>query len=102
MRKPGVLEENSGARSMRRLLALGCFFLSGYLYHECARKENMSALYAGMASEAGMLLLLFFTTWSELRELVAAARGGGFPGRIPRGQGRLTEGTEENPEESGT
>ncbi len=60
---------------MRRVLALGCFVQGAYLYWECARTGRMAALYAGMASEAGMLLLLFFTTWTDLKGVVLAVKG---------------------------
>ncbi len=60
---------------MRRVLALGCFMQGAYLYWECARTGRMAALYAGMASEAGMLVLLFFTTWTDLKGVVLAVKG---------------------------
>jgi hypothetical protein len=60
---------------MRRVLALGCFVQGAYLYWECARTGRMAALYAGMASEAGMLVLLFFTTWTDLKGVVLAVKG---------------------------
>jgi hypothetical protein len=45
----------------------------------------MAALYAGMASEVGMLVLLFFTTWTDLKGLVLAVKG--LAGRMKRGAG---------------
>ncbi len=74
MKKPNAFQENSGATSMRRVLALGCFVEQAYLYYECARTGAMSALYAGMACEVGMLILLFFTTWEDLKGLVEAVK----------------------------
>jgi uncharacterized protein (DUF58 family) len=75
MRKPNVLQEQDGAWSMRRTLALlyaissnGCLWLA-------AASGQMAGVWAGIAAMAAVLVLTGYTTIEALKGLAAAIKG---------------------------
>ena len=74
--------------SMRRCAAALLFLASVYLFYVGATTDHRFAFYGGLASMAGGVLLLFFTTAADITGLVQAAgsvvqgaaamRGGGM------------------------
>lgn len=75
--KPNVFQEADGAWSMRRILA---FFFSlaaiGVLSFG-AWRGTIEAVYAGGALLLSVIVLLFFTTWGDVAEIVASWKGKG-------------------------
>lgn len=84
MKKPGFFRESDGSLSMRRLLA-AFFAVMAMALFALAFTYSAVGWYVflpGIACIAAVLLLLFFTTWGEIAEVVKAASGGlpGVPG----------------------
>lgn len=75
-RKPGAFEEQDGATSMRRALA-ALYALSSLAWYVGAAfyGGGMPAFYSGLACSLAAIILLFFTTWSDLSAAMSAARG---------------------------
>ena len=74
----GPFQEADGAVSMRRILAV-LFALASFACYFIAFQYSASGWWVfipGAAFEAGSLLLLFFTTWADIAELVGKAKGG--------------------------
>jgi hypothetical protein len=77
MKTPGILNEQDGAWSMRRTLALlyalssnGCLWLS-------ALNGQMAGVWAGIAAMAAVLVLTGYTTIEGLKGLAASIKGTG-------------------------
>ncbi len=75
MKHPTILQEEDGAWSMRRTLALlyalssnGCLWLA-------AIGGQMAGVWAGLAAMAAVLILTGYTTIEGLRRLAAALKG---------------------------
>jgi len=77
MKHPTILQEEDGAWSMRRTLALlyalssnGCLWLA-------AIGGQMAGVWAGLAAMAAVLILTGYTTIESLKGLAAAIKGQG-------------------------
>ncbi len=75
MKKPNIMQEEDGAWSMRRTLALfyalssnGCLWLA-------ALSGQMAGVWAGVAAIAAVLVLTGYTTIEALKGLAAAIKG---------------------------
>lgn len=77
MKKPNIMQEQDGAWSMRRTLALvyalssnGCLWLA-------AIGGQMAGVWAGLAAMAAVLVLTGYTTIEALQGLAASIKGTG-------------------------
>jgi hypothetical protein len=75
MKHPTIFQEQDGAFSMRRTLALlyalssnGCLWLA-------ALSGSMAGVWAGLAALAAVLILTGYTTIESLKGLAAAIKG---------------------------
>lgn len=76
--RAGALQESDGSTSIRRILS-ALFSLSAifFWYQASSGPGSMPAFYSGTASATCSLILLFFTTWTDLSATAAAIRGQG-------------------------
>ena len=73
----GPWQESDGSVSMRRCLATFFALLSAVLFYFAFpyAQSGWWVFLPGMVCIAAVLLLLFFTTWGDISELVQAATG---------------------------
>ena len=78
MRRPGAAQESDGSTSMRRILSAG-YAIAAVTFWSLASVPGggMPAFYSGLAASCSSLILLFFTTWTDLSATAAAIRGQG-------------------------
>ena len=69
-----AVQEANGDISMRRVLALYYAALSGALFVISSINGNMSGVYSGFGCAATSLILMGYTTISEIKALVIASR----------------------------
>jgi hypothetical protein len=79
-KKPNPWQEQDSCWSIRRIGATFCFILSAALFIIGAMIDHMYAFYGGLAALVAAVLLLLFTTWSDLQG-VAQAVASAMPGR---------------------
>jgi hypothetical protein len=73
----GPFQEADGAVSMRRILAV-LFAIFSLACYAVGFKYSMVGWWAfipGASFELGSLLLLFFTTWADIAEVIGKAKG---------------------------
>jgi membrane-bound metal-dependent hydrolase YbcI (DUF457 family) len=75
MKKPNIMQEQDGAWSMRRTLALLYALSSNACLWLAALSGQMAGVWAGVAAMAGVLILLGYTTIEGLRRLAGAIQG---------------------------
>ena len=68
----GTLGESNGQGSMRRVGAAIMILAMVELFNIAAWRDSKWGFWAGVASEAGAIILLFFTTWADLKEIALA------------------------------
>lgn len=71
----GILQEANGAWSMRRVLALFLSIAAVGLFVLAAVKASIYAVYGGGGCLLGVIVLLFFTTWGDIKGIVLAVKG---------------------------
>lgn len=74
----GPFQEADGAVSMRRILAALCFPSAGFLYALAFQvaAAGWAVFIPGSAFLVAGLVLLFFTTWSDVAKVVQATKVG--------------------------
>lgn len=77
MPKIGMFHEADGSISMRRVLAFFFAIAAACIFGVGAFNASMPAVYGGIALVSTVLLLLFFTTWESVAEIIAAWKGKG-------------------------
>ena len=77
MKKAGFLQEQDGARSMRRGLALLYSLCSIGCLAAAALNGDMAGVWAGIAAMLGVLVLTGYTTFESVKGLVACIKGKG-------------------------
>jgi hypothetical protein len=75
MRTPTVLQEQDGAWSMRRTLALLYALSSNVCLWVAALSGQIAGVYAGLAAMAAVLILLGYTTVEGIRCLAGTIQG---------------------------
>jgi len=75
MKKAGFLQEQDGAWSMRRGLALLYSLCSVGCLGTAAFNGEMTGVWAGIAAMLGVLLLTGYTTFESVKGLVACIKG---------------------------
>ena len=73
----GFLREADGAWSARRILATLFALSAVVLFIIAAIIGKIEGVYGGAICVIATVLLMFFTTWSDIKGVVQAARGGG-------------------------
>jgi len=73
----GPFQEADGAVSMRRILAAICFPIAGFLYALAFQfsAAGWAVFIPGTTFLLAGLVLLFFTTWADVAQIVKAAKG---------------------------
>jgi energy-converting hydrogenase Eha subunit C len=75
MRTPTVIQEQDGAWSMRRTLALLYALSSNVCLWVAALSGQIAGVYAGLAAMAAVLILLGYTTVEGIRRLAGELKG---------------------------
>ena len=75
MKKSGFLQEQDGAWSMRRGLALLYSLCSVGCLGSAALNGEMTGVWAGIAAMLGVLVLAGYTTLESIKELAAMLKG---------------------------
>jgi len=75
MKKPGFLQEQDGAWSMRRGLALLYSLCSVGCLGAAALNGDMAGVWAGIAAMLGVLVLAGYTTLESIQGLVSCIKG---------------------------
>lgn len=65
--------------SMRRFGSFILLLAAIEVFQVAAFKNSQWGFWSGVALEVGAIVLLFFTTWSDIKGIVAAARGINLP-----------------------
>lgn len=71
----GPFQEDSGAVSMRRVLAFFFSLVAVPVLVIGAVAGTMAGVYAGLGLVVAVIVLLFFTTWTDLAEAAKIAKG---------------------------
>lgn len=77
MKKPGFLQEQDGAWSMRRGLALLYSLCSIGCFSAAALNGEMAGVWAGIAAMLGVLVLAGYTTLESVQGIIASVKGKG-------------------------
>lgn len=77
MKKPSILQEDNGAWSMRRSLALLYALVSNLCLIFAALQGSMEGVWAGLAAIGAVLVLLGYTTIETIKSILCFMRKGG-------------------------
>jgi len=73
--KQGPWHEKPGVLSIRRIAATFLFLTGAYFFYKAAVTNGQWAFYSGLANELGGILLLLFTTWTDLTSFTQSLDG---------------------------
>ncbi len=74
-KKPGPFHEQDGSLSMRRISAAACFLIGAILFGIGAVIDHQYAFWGGTVSTGAGVLLLLFTTWSDISGFTQSVLG---------------------------
>lgn len=75
MKKPGILQEQDGAWSMRRTLALLYSLCSVSCLLMASVNGSMAGVWAGIAALLGVLVLTGYTTMETIKSILTGMKG---------------------------